>query len=58
MLKMPGMVCMTVIPAFGRVRQKDLDFEASLGYIGETLSKNKKKRLRWKILCYVHFTNF
>jgi hypothetical protein len=41
---------MPVIPLLGRLRQKDLEFKASMGYI-ETLSKKKerkkKKAQRW-----------
>jgi hypothetical protein len=33
--------CMLVIPALGTLRQEDLEFEASLGYI-ETCLKKKK----------------
>jgi hypothetical protein len=28
-----GVMCMSVIPALGRVRQENLEFKASLGYI-------------------------
>jgi hypothetical protein len=35
---------MAVIPALGRLRQKDCDFEASLGYTVRLLSLKRKKR--------------
>jgi hypothetical protein len=35
---------MPIIPAFGRLRQENLDFETSLGYIVETVSQKKKKK--------------
>jgi hypothetical protein len=33
---------MTVIPALRRLRQEDLKFKASLGYIARSCLKNKK----------------
>jgi hypothetical protein len=33
-----------VTPALRRLRQEDLEFEASLGYIAGPITKNKKKR--------------
>jgi hypothetical protein len=35
--------CIPVIPALGPLRQKNLEFEASLGYIAR-LSQNKKRK--------------
>jgi hypothetical protein len=49
--------CTTVIPAFGRVRQEDQEFEASLSYmakpylkttITKTTTTTKKKRKQGK----------
>jgi hypothetical protein len=39
------MVHMPVIPALGRLRQEDPEFEASPGLHSETLSHNNNKRL-------------
>jgi hypothetical protein len=37
--------CMPVIPAFGKMRQKDHKFKVSLGYIvGSRLKKQTNKR--------------
>jgi hypothetical protein len=38
--------CTSVIPAFGRVRQEDYEFEASVGYIMRPCLKIKKKQKR------------
>jgi hypothetical protein len=35
---------MPVIPVLWKLRQKDLDFKASLGYIAETLSQKTTKK--------------
>jgi hypothetical protein len=35
---------MPVIPELGKLRQKDYEFSASLGYIRSCLKKKKKKR--------------
>jgi hypothetical protein len=38
-----------VIPALRRLKQKDLKFKASLGYIVRPVSKKKKKKKREEI---------
>jgi hypothetical protein len=35
---------MFVIPALKRLRQRDCEFEARMGYINDTLSQKKKKK--------------
>jgi hypothetical protein len=35
---------MCVIPAFRRLRQKDLELEATVGYIGRPRLKKKKRK--------------
>jgi hypothetical protein len=39
---------MPVIPALERLRQEDLEFKASLGYIGRPCLKNKKEKIASK----------
>jgi hypothetical protein len=34
----------SIIPVFGRLRQKDLEFKASLGYPGRLSLKAKKQK--------------
>jgi hypothetical protein len=36
--------CEPIIPKLSRLRQEDPEFEASLGYIVETLSQNKNEK--------------
>jgi hypothetical protein len=43
----------TVIPALRRLRQKDLEFQASFGYITKSCLKRRKKKERKKRF-YVH----
>jgi hypothetical protein len=45
--KKPGMVLYTVIPALQKLRQEDLEFEASLGYRGNPVSKQTNKKAGW-----------
>lgn len=49
--------CTPVNPGFGRLRQEDLKFKASLGYIvSKTLSQDKNEKLRkTKIRALMHF---
>jgi hypothetical protein len=37
---------MTIIPALERVRQEDLEFEASLDFIGRPCLKKEKKKIQ------------
>jgi hypothetical protein len=38
----PGTVCAPIIPALGRLRQKDHEFDGSLAYIVRPCLKNKE----------------
>lgn len=45
----PSVVTHTVIPALGKQRQEDYEFEASLGYIVRSVSKTKSKENKKQI---------
>jgi hypothetical protein len=38
---------MLAIPAFTRLRQEELNFEVSLGYIAQPCPKEEKKNYHW-----------
>jgi hypothetical protein len=42
MLKL-GTLCTSIIPAFGRLRREDCEFEASLGYVNERSSLKSQR---------------
>jgi hypothetical protein len=48
---------MSIIPAQGRLRQKELGFKASLGYIGDPVSKKAKADLGTSEMPVTHACN-